>query len=265
MRILLKMKIFYSVILTLLLVSPTVLAHEGIDDVIRSNSIMYLLIAASITLFFVIYAIEAQHHSGFTNKKKLILFLGIVIPVITTTAYLVTATIYLNSISTSGGPVHWHADFEIYGCYDKINLISPKGLSNRVGTSVFHTHGDNRIHVEGVVENPQDISLHNFFDVVGGSLTKDELIVPADKYVVKFHNRDRCDGGPGMVQVFAYTTKDGKAIQKKVDENYILSPYTNVPPGDCIIVEFSPEKTTTKHMCETYRIAIEKGDLSYGG
>jgi len=44
------------------------------------------------------------------NLKK-ILFAAIVIPVVAATIFLAGSTIYLNSVSSSGGPVHWHADF----------------------------------------------------------------------------------------------------------------------------------------------------------
>ena len=53
--------------------------------------------------------------------------------------------------------------------------------------------------------------------------------------------------------------------QKLIDfEGYLLSPYSNVPPGDCIIIEFSEEKDFTDKMCDTYRQSIQKGDMVGG-
>ena len=45
-------------------------------------------------------------------------------------------------------------------------------------------------------------------------------------------------------------------------DDHILAPYSNIPPGDCIIIEFDTEKEKTEHICETYKVAIERGDLS---
>ena len=266
------MRIFSLFLLFAIILSPIVIAHEGegfvsgVDETIRSNSITYVLIASAILALFVIYSIHAYKRPHFTETKKIVLFLGIIIPVILTTVYIVGGTVYLNSISVSKGPVHWHADFEIYGCYDRIDLIEPKGLSNRVGTAVLHEHGDNRLHVEGVVVNMADIELGELFEILGGTLTEDELTVPTEEYVADFKKGDKCNGEEGKVQVFLYKLVNGEIIQEKLDDfrEYVLSPYFTVPPGDCLIIEFSPEKEKTSHMCETYKIAIEKGAVSYG-
>jgi len=54
--------------------------------------------------------------------------------------------------------------------------------------------------------------------------------------------------------------------QQKLEnfEDYILSPHTSIPPGDCIIIEFDSDKEKTDHICETYKVSIERGDLSGG-
>jgi len=44
--------------------------------------------------------------------------------------------------------------------------------------------------------------------------------------------------------------------------DYVLSPYVNVPPGDCIIIEFDEEKDTTDKICETYSASIQKGYMT---
>ena len=51
---------------------------------------------------------------------------------------------------------------------------------------------------------------------------------------------------------------------QKIDNfpEYVLSPYSQIPPGDCIIIEFSEEKQTTEHICETYKVAVQRGELS---
>ena len=54
--------------------------------------------------------------------------------------------------------------------------------------------------------------------------------------------------------------------QEKLDDfvEYILSPYQTIPPGDCIIFEFGELKDKTNYICETYKVAIDKGDLVGG-
>jgi len=264
------MKIFAFILLFLMLI-PLALSHEDeveerrVED-IKDNSLFYLLIAAVITTIFVVISIHASKQPYFTNKKKMILFLGMAIPIILASIYLVSATIYINVISETKGPVHWHADFEIYACGNKIDLVDPVGISNRVGTSVFHEHGDNRIHVEGVVVVERDIDFHSFFEAIGGGLEKDSITIPLGYQVKTYMNGDKCNGYTGTLQVFVYKTIDGKVVQEKLTdfENYVLSPESLVPPGDCIIIEFDEIKEKTKHICETYRIAIQKGELIGG-
>ena len=55
-------------------------------------------------------------------------------------------------------------------------------------------------------------------------------------------------------------------VQEKLTdyEDYILAPQSLVPPGDCIIIEFDKYKESTDNLCESYRIALERGDLYRG-
>ncbi len=228
---------------------------------------------------------------------KLFLFWGMVIPIIFTTLYLAGATVIINQQSVTGGPVHWHADYEIYVCgesikdenlpqsddhtssfeffpaaqahegeaQEKLDLVDPTGFSNRVGTSDFHEHGDGRIHVEGVVENLEDVSLGNFFKAIGGQLTQTLMRLPTNHGEVIVQNGMNCpDGKPGAWQGFVYKTKGEIVTQEKLENfaEYVLSPYSQVPPGDCIILEFGSEsKNRTDKICPFYQIAIEKGEL----
>jgi hypothetical protein len=272
-------KLFVVVLFVILIVSlvVSVNAHENdevlqeklkIDDQITSNSILYVSIASLIVFFSIILSIFFRNKN---DKLKVILFLGIVIPIILVSVYLVGATIYLNNISETGGPVHYHADFEIWKCGEKIDLIDPTGLLNRVGTSVLHEHGDDRFHVEGVVVEGKDVDLHSLINVLGGSLIKDRFSIPTNNGKIEIENGELCDGKEGKLQVFVYQVINPDAKRKsgfkyrqiKLDdfEDYILAPYQNVPPGDCIIIEFDEDKENTEKICETYKIAIEKGDI----
>lgn len=256
------------VIVLFVMLSGVSLAHEEEPETTRitlesltSSSLNYILIAAGIAAILVLVSIFKKEK---TEGQKMFLFLGIIIPVILVTAYAAGSTIYLNLVSATQGPVHWHADFEIWNCGEKLDLIDPEGLLNRVGTPSFHEHGDDRIHVEGVVINRQDVSLHHFFNMIEGELTYDSFTIPTNEGMVSVRDGDECRGGEGKLQVFLYrvtnpdpTRRTGFTfVQEKLEsfEEYILFPYSNIPPGDCLIIEFDQEKQRTDHICETYRI-----------
>lgn len=232
-----------------------------LEDSIRSTSIKVVIIASVIVLAFVILTVLLKHLG---EGLKKILFAGIVIPTLAVTIYMVGSTLYLNFTSSSGGPVHWHADLEVWDCGNKLDFVDPEGLSNKVGTTTFHEHNDGRIHIEGVVTKPEEASLGKFFGFIGGNLTSDEMRIPTNDGLIVRHNGDLCsDGDKGVLQVFVYKTHDNTFSQMKLDDpaSYILSPKSTVPPGDCIIVEFDEEKEKTNKLCNFYKLEIETGDL----
>lgn len=194
---------------------------------------------------------------------KAVLFGLIVVVVLGITGYLVWETISSNIKSVTGGPVHYHADFQIWNCGEKMDLVDPKGLDNKVGTAVFHEHNDNRIHVEGPVLDYKDLSLGEFFRVVGGKLDRDSLTVPVSSGMVNMESGTMCKGVPGNLQVFVYRTEGKTFYQEKLQDpvRYVLSPYSTIPPGDCIIFEFGPPKDKTDKICTFYEVAIKKGEL----
>ena len=196
---------------------------------------------------------------------KRVLFSIIVVPTVLTTLFIAGSTIYLNIQSISGGPVHWHAQYEIWDCGSELELSDPEGISNKVGSATLHEHNDGWIHLEGVVTDESEATLGNYFKVVGGSLSDDSFKIPTPNSPVSRHNGDLCsDGRPGTFQVFVYQTEGKVFTQKKLEdpENYILSPEGTIPPGDCVIFEFDPVvKDTTDKLCDQYKLQVLKGNL----
>lgn len=240
-----------------------------------------LLASSAIIGALLIVSLLKQEKS---ERVKLCLFWGMVIPIIFTTLYLAAGTVIKNQASVTGGPVHWHADFEIYNCgqalanrgqvqgqrtilahaEEEIDLINPTGFSNRIGSSDFHEHGDNRIHIEGVVQKFEDVSLGKFFEIIGGKLSATLLRVPTEKGEVILQTGRLCpDGNPGTLQIFLYKTKAQTVIQEKLTDfsNYVISPYATVPPGDCLIIEFGPVREKTDKICDFYAISIKEGEV----
>ncbi|MEX0587259.1 MAG: hypothetical protein WD940_01655 [Patescibacteria group bacterium] len=236
---------------------------ETLGERLTGLSVFGLELATGIALTLIILSIIWKNK---TEKAKWFLYLGIAVPIFLATIFMAGSTVYLNLVSTSGGPVHWHADFQVWACGQELDLIDPTGISNRVGSPVFHEHGDDRIHVEGVVTDLADAALGRFFGFVGGELHDDHFSFPTNEKVHEYDNGDLCsDGKPGLLQVFVWKTDQDQSefYQEKLDhfEDYVLSPYGTIPPGDCLIVEFGEEKESTDKLCTFYRLAEQKGEL----
>ena len=233
----------------------------GLDEQISSYSFLVVGYAILLLIGLSIISIRLKHPSKLMKK---VLFGTIVLVTVLPTFFLSGSTIYLNSISDSKGPVHWHADFEIWKCGEEIELIDPKGLSNKIGTNVLHEHSDKRIHLEGVVLESNDASLGKFFKVIGGSLFNSRLIVPIENGVAVLEN-GACENQPeSQLQIFVYKTDDkGYYKQEKLinPQAYIISPYGSVPRGDCVIAELDVYKDRTDKMCQSYQAAIQAGKL----
>jgi len=108
-----------------------------------------------------VIALYTKTHAS--EKTKHFLFFAIAIPVVIATLYLGGATVYLNLVSETGGPIHWHADIEVWVCDEKYELKDPEGFDNRLGPVILHEHNDNRLHVEGLLLDIKQVSLGEFF------------------------------------------------------------------------------------------------------
>lgn len=263
------MKPLGALILFLLLgsiASPSLAEAHGQEEEAAYNPLNPTnFIIASTFIAVIIIALSIALADRLSENAKKISFIIIALAVLLSTANLVVSTISLNIASETGGPVHWHADFEIWACGERIVLAHPASwLDNKVGTPILHHHDDNRIHIEGAVKNLTDVSLGEFFEVIGGEISGAGMTVDTEDGVRIWANGNECQNGSGNMQVFVYRTENGIYTQEKISNIYghIISPHGNVPPGDCIIIEFSPEaKERTDRICETYSIAIERGEI----
>lgn len=270
-------KLFSIAAISLILLFSTLsiaYAHEEeleediftIEEYLTSTSVAYILIAAFIVTALILFSVLYKKK---TEKMKWLLFITISLSILVATLYSAIATIYLNQISETEGPVHWHADFEVWDCGKKIDLKDPEGLSNRIGTPTLHEHGDDRFHIEGIVIKSHDVALSNLFRSIGGSLSENYLAIPTNDGIAEMRTGNLCDEKEGRLQVFAYKvtnpgqTEKWEFTQEKLVDftDYVLSPYPNVPPGDCIIIEFGQDKNYTDKICETYKAAVQKGDM----
>ena len=251
----------------LIIAMPLVLAHSEATSMWKTTQMYFIYATIAISGIFITFSVVLRANVKKFEKYSKVLFYIIIIPVVFTSLFLIANTVYENVNSVTKGPVHWHADFEIWNCGQKINPIDPEGLSNKVGSPVLHEHGDLRIHVEGIVKDYEDINLREFFHELGGDLTENSLSVPTNDGLLNVRDGDLCNGEEGKVNIFVYRTRDEVVSQEKITnlDEYIYSPYETVPPGDCIIVEFSQDKNSTDKLCNSYKLAFESGEVRYGG
>lgn len=80
--------------------------------------------------------------------------------------------------------VHWHANLRILVC-DQERIVP----ANR-GTPLLHTHRErNRIHIEGLIAGPQDVTLGKFMEAVEVPFGRDQVFA--------VRNGEDCRGKPG--------------------------------------------------------------------
>lgn len=255
---------------------PLVLAHDSdaphveeattlLDQILHLN--LFDIALWSFVVVMVLAGLAAIIRPKTEGLKKFFFWSIALFSILVTVAFLAQTTIK-NIVSETGGPVHWHADFEIWDCGEELDLLNPTGLLNRIGTPSVHEHNDKRIHIEGTLIEKKEASLGAFFEVIGGELNHYKMVVPTNDGVVERTTGESCsDGTEAEVQVFLWKVDtEGEvdvANQEKLSdfEDYVLSPYTYVPEGDCLIIEFGEIKDRTDHVCEQYEVAESKGEL----
>lgn len=105
--------------------------------------------------------------------------------------------------------VHWHANLRILVCGDERKIPVNKG------EPLLHTHRDaNRIHIEGLIQGPSDVTLGKFMNAVG---------VPfSETQVFDITNGEGCNGQPG---VWKMTVNDASSEEF---ENYAINDGDNI-------------------------------------
>ncbi len=241
------------------------------------------IVCAAVILLIILVVTAVITHERWP-KFKAPLFTLIVLVTVMTTLAISGATVALNINSSTGGPVHWGADYQIWACGNQLDLRNPQGLmGSRIGTPTLYEQNDGRIHYDGTPTNlPDEASLGKFMQVVGGEISDSSLVVPLNDqagftgqpttpeqvapYIstsrsgaaARFVSGQSCGSDKAEVQAFAYryNTDTKTYYQTKLDHpaNYELSHTDASPPGDCVIVEFAPTKDHTDHLCYGYGV-----------
>lgn len=121
----------------------------------------------------------------------------------------------------TSGPIHWHALVDLEMCGQHVNLINAFPGSPMIGPMLTHTHGDNKIHIEGQIWKKEDIALGTFMDGIKAKFSETQI---KDK-----RNGDTCpDGNAGTVTMFVNDQPNTEF------RNYIPA------DGDTIKIVFGP-------------------------
>lgn len=235
-----------GILLAFILAAIPVSAEELWIHTTWAKPLTYLQITIAILVIVTIFILTIG--KDFAKKHPKPFFLLITIPVLLTTFYTAGHTTYENVISETGGPVHWHLDYQVWVCGERLDLVDPRGLRNKIGTPLFHEHDDDRIHVEGTVHRISTVSLGNYFNVIGGELSDGRITYPTDEGIVEYSDGDVCpDGTAGELAVYVNGMRQGDFW------NHIMAPEALVPPGDCAIIEFgSNVGATTDRICDSW-------------
>jgi hypothetical protein len=261
-----KLACFSFLLFSIALAFPSIsfAAEATLEQTLHDLSLKFVLMTTVIAAFVFLLVFLTKNR----ESLKKFFFFSIIIPVVLTSLYLAGSTIYLNQVSATGGPVHWHADFLIYDCGKEIDLINPTGFSNKIGTPTFHEHNDGRVHVEGVVLDIEDVSFASFVDVIGGKITPEALELPTTEGLLARSDGAQCsDGSIGEWNIFLYSVEGKNIGREKLSlvelRDHVLAPESSVPPGDCIILEFGEGKNKTDKLCNFYKTAIQQGKFNY--
>lgn len=196
-----------------------------------------LVLSFSFLLIVLILLYSNIKMASLSEIEKKWIYRAVVFITVLATLYLVISTILLNLESDTGGPVHWHADYEIWYCGKLLGLEKHSDLEGKTGTNILHHHNDNRIHIEGTVIKKSDVTISKYFENIGGLLQSGKLkVILEDGSIFSVKNGDLCPSGkPGQLKVFV----NGKEVKDYPD--YVISPYSTVPPGDFIEIVFSEQ------------------------
>lgn len=246
-----KKHLLFTIVLGLCLfnVAFSLADNGGEKNPFYLEPVNYIYTAGTIVLITI--ALAVLKGDKMTDQQKKFYFLLITIPVVIASAFIAIHTVVENIHSTTKGPVHWHFDYQVWVCDERLDLVDPKGLKNKIGTPLLHEHNDDRAHVEGTVKRLEDVNLGNYFRVIGGHLSENRFVYnDKNMGLVQVNDGDTCAGQPSYLKVYV----NGQRIQNP--ELYIMYPHAMVPPGDCIIIEFSPgQQETTTRLCESWQVA----------
>jgi hypothetical protein len=253
-------------------VLATVAAIQYFPEINFVNHVMPIIYGGVLSTL-VLASISFYREEELNLRDKNILMNGFLIAVLVPSLYTAGAFVHQSQTSWSGGEIHWHADYEVMveenNEYQQLNLIDPSNfceetshesttmcsLNDRTGSTKYHEHNDNRIHLEGIFKERDDAVLSAYFETFGGKLTNTELGYPTNERMV-----EKAEGNGETLKILIKQGVGGNrewcAIEKQSNlsqedicrtsegelattpSNYVISPYKRGPTLDDIFIVY---------------------------
>jgi hypothetical protein len=253
-------------------VLATVAAIQYFPEINFVNHVMPIIYGGVLSTF-VLATISFYREEELNLRDKNIIMNGFLIAVLVPSLYTAGAFVHQSQTSWSGGEIHWHADYEVMveenNEYQQLDLIDPSNfceetrhesttmcsLNDRTGSTKYHEHNDNRIHLEGIFKEREDAVLSAYFETFGGKLTNTELRYPTNDRMV-----EKAEGNSETLKILIKQGVGGNrewcAIEKQSNlseqdicrtsegelattpSNYVISPYKRGPTLDDIFIVY---------------------------
>jgi hypothetical protein len=246
----------------------TVAAIQFMPD---TNFVPYVapVLQISTVALFVLAAESFRKEGDMTLHDKNVLMSAFMVVILGASFFTAGAFVHLSQTSWSGGEIHWHADYEVLvenqqGELERLDLIDPGKfcqterdgdfmckVNDRTGTTKYHEHNDNRIHLEGVFREREDATLAAYFETFNGTLTSDTLVYPTNEEIVSVS--ESADTNKSLKIVVESGVADERSW--KVIDNpseYVISPYKRGPTLDDIFIVW--DSHSANHVKEQLRI-----------
>lgn len=233
------------------------------------------MLQAGFGLTLLLAALSVYREGDLTMKDKNLLMNGFLVAILVPSFYAAGAFLHESQTSWSGGEIHYHADFEAFveenGELQELDLVDPGEfckntghessfmckLNDRTGSTEYHEHNDDRIHLEGTFKTRRDASLAAFFEQFGGVLQNDKLVFPTKNGTVRKQNQDGktlkilVHRGTGATRHWCLVgdsvpredvCRDGYSGEPaNSPAEYVVSPYSRGPNLDDIFIVYDSQ------------------------
>lgn len=263
-----------------ILVASVLATVAAILYIPEANFVQHVMpiLQAGLILTVGLAVVSFYREEDLTMRDKNILMNGFIIAVLVPSFYTAGAFVHQSQTSWSQGEIHWHADFEVMveedGVYRQLDLIDPQkfcqtteyesttmcALNDRTGSTRYHEHNDDRIHLEGIFKDREDATLRAFFETFDGELTNERLVFPTNNGTV-----EKVEDGQKSVKILVQRGVGGNrrwcaiAERGEVPEDdicltergdlainpgyYVISPYKRGPTLDNIFIVYDSKTT----------------------
>jgi hypothetical protein len=237
-----------------------------------ADPIQYVIPAMKYGALAIIFlaGVSIYYEDELNNLEKRLLMNGFFLAILVPSFLAAGAFLHDSQTTWSNGEIHWHADFEVLvendqGAIEELDLVDPAKfcedtshessymckINDRTGSTEYHEHNDDRIHLEGSFKTRRDASLAAFFEQFKGELTSRKMVFPTNDETVEVRSNDEktlkilVQKGVGGSRHWCAVGSDvpeqelcrSHGVDATSTERYIISPYTQNPSGSSPILD----------------------------